>query len=136
MHSDPFVCMLKHTGYSFYAPTHSIGYSCAFSDVPRLLEDYTSISVDASSTELPHHWLSTMSRVMNLLEDFVEHRDYYQDDLVDSCDWVRTYTGYTHHDGFCLVEDGADRDLDCTRFREYQKRLEVRTCISWLFVLM
>ena len=64
-----------------------------------------------------------LSDIMHDISDFV---DSYRDNLDTSCNWVRIYTGYTHYDGFCLVEDGeGNYDLDCLIFQEYQRGLQV-----------
>ena len=94
----------------------------AFSDILSLLRFYTSLVLSPFNPGDPTFWPLDMSELMRVMMPFVTN---YRADLAASCNWVRTYTGYTHYDGFCLVEDGDDRDSDCTRFREYQNKLEV-----------
>ena len=93
-------------------------YVISFPDMPGLLDYF----VQLTSPPLEEYWSYFAAQSMLYMTPFVAD---YRADLNDSCDWVRSYTGFTFYDGFCLVEDGADRDLDCTRFRKYQKQLEV-----------
>ena len=87
-----------------------------------MLTEYTTNDYARRFSSDLWYWISDMVQSMHRIKAFVAD---YRADLVANCDWVRSYAGYTHHDGFCSAEAGADRDLDCTRFRKYQKQLEV-----------